>query len=64
MTILPLVNIVTLRKETCVEFPLIAGCSERHSASLENVSWMTQFTDTEQVYNYSGPQFSNLQTAR
>jgi len=64
MTILLLVNVVTLRKETCVEFPLIAGYSEGHPASLENVSWMIKFTDTERVYNYSGPQFNNLQTAR
>jgi hypothetical protein len=57
-------NVITLRKETCVELPLIAGCSEGQPAALENVSWMTQFTDTEQVYNYSAPRFSNLQTAR
>jgi hypothetical protein len=64
MTILPLLNIVTKRKETCVEFPLIAGCSEGHPAALESVSGMTQFTVTEQVYNYSAPQINNLQTAR
>lgn len=64
MTILPLLNIATLRQANCVEFPLISGCSEEHPAALESVSGMTQFTDTEKVDNYSAPQFNNLQTVR
>lgn len=63
MTTLLLLNTVKLRNETSVKFRLISGYSGQHPAAIENISWITQFRDTEQVYNYSAPQFNNFQTA-